>query len=169
MHLYNNLHRNGPKTSVVFNLRKNFVGFDSLLQCVWVYVYVYVCVCLCVLVVSRGKNHPHWRDFFPRSFLPHVGIFAASPRRRRSFPIKSHYCGEKLKGARACFSISRTTRQKPILCHSAREAFTQIITDSVEGWGGRDTSHRDFYTPCVPFLVREGEKLVKKEKKKSEK
>jgi len=48
---------------------------------------------------------------FPRS----TGIFAASfPRQRRSFPIKSHYCSEKLKGARACFSISRTTRQKPI-------------------------------------------------------
>jgi len=38
--------------------------------------------------------------------------------RHRSFPIKSHYCREKLKGARACFSISRTTRQKPI-CSAA--------------------------------------------------
>jgi len=68
---------------------------------------------------QKKKRPPSLVGFFypgPRHPPLTTGIFAAfsSSRQRRSFPIKSHYCCEKLKGARACFSISRTTRQKPI-------------------------------------------------------
>lgn len=76
----------------LFNLRKNFASYN-----LW------------------AKN---WRHFFysllpsPREFL------AASPRRCRSFPIKSHYCGEKLKGARLFFNQPNNLAKSDTVPHA---------------------------------------------------
>lgn len=82
-------------TAAVFDLRKNFISSDFSTRS------------------SRAgraadKNYPRRKDLFPGPAARPSEFSPALPRRRRSFPIKSHYycIAAKLK-ARTRFSISR--------------------------------------------------------------